>query len=404
MLKGRKVNTARVDSPDLPAGCVQEAMVTVDPSEPDRLRTALRRLPSALTDCGYRFATGVPCSTFHGIIEHFVTAAAGMYTPAVNEGAALSLAAGAALAGVKSLVLLQNSGLGNLVNPLTSLVALYEIPVLVLVSVRDATDGPQHSLMGSATRPLLLDLNVPVFELTQGGEDPAVVLAAAEQEFAVGRTPFILVPPTPFGLPGQQETSGGRSPAAGLTRRRALAAIDAWLTDQQVVSTTGYISRDLHGQHDRPGNFYMQGSMGHALAIGLGVAIGRPRAEVVVIDGDGAVLMHLGTLSTVGAVAPANLTHIVLDNCVYESTGGQQTTAPSTRLEHVASACGYRHAEVVATEGELSRFLFGHHRGSGPTLLRVMISPEGEPSAGWPTDSLSAPDLRRRFSASLGVG
>jgi phosphonopyruvate decarboxylase len=376
--------------------------VTVDLSE-DQLLASLRELPFALTRHGYRFAAGVPCSTFHGIIQHFSATAAGAYVPAVNEGAALSLAAGAAMAGVKSVVLLQNSGLGNLVNPLTSLVTLYEIPVLVLVSARDARDGPQHRLMGDATRSLLRDLNVPVFELPRARHDLAAVLAAAEQELAAGRTAFILVPPTPFGIPGQKETPAGREPAAGLTRRRALGGISAWLTDQHVVSTTGFISRDLFGQHDRPGNFYMQGSMGHALAIGLGVAIGRPQAEVVVIDGDGALLMHLGTLSTVGAAAPANLTHIVLDNGVYESTGCQPTTAPSTRLERVARACGYRHAEVVADERELTRFLSGHRRGSGPTLVRVMISPEGEPLAGWPTDSLSAPDLRHRFSAALGA-
>ena len=378
--------------------------MTVDPPDPERLLASLRDLPLALTNHGYRFATGVPCSTFHGIIQHFSATAAGEYMPAVNEGAALSLAAGAVMAGVKSLVLLQNSGLGNLVNPLTSLVTLYEIPVLVLVSVRDARDGPQHSLMGDATRSLLLDLNVPVFELSQSCHDPAVVLTAAEQELAAGRTTFILVPPTPFGMPGQLETPVGQGPTAGLTRRRALASIAAWLTDQHVVSTTGFISRDLYGQHDRPDNFYMQGSMGHALAIGLGVAIGRPRAEVVVIDGDGALLMHLGTLSTVGAAAPANLTHIVLDNGVYESTGCQPTTAPSTRLERVACVCGYRRGEVATDERELARFLSGHRRGSGPTLLRVMISPGGEPLAGWPTDSLSAPDLRHRFSTALGAG
>jgi len=377
--------------------------VNVDPPDRERLLTSLRELPSALTDHGYRFATGVPCSTFHGIIQHFSATAAAGYTPAVNEGAALSLAAGATMAGVKSLVLLQNSGLGNLVNPLTSLVTLYEIPVLIVVSVRDAKDGPQHSLMGDATRSLLLDLDVPVFDLPETCDAPAVVLSAAEQQLAAGRTTFILVPPAPFSTPGQMETPEGREPVAGLTRRRALAAIGEWLTDQHVVSTTGFISRDLYGQHDRPGNFYMQGSMGHALAIGLGVAIGRPRAEVVVIDGDGALLMHLGTLSTAGAVAPANLTHIVLDNGVYESTGCQPTTAPSTRLERVASACGYRCSEVVTDERELARFLSGHRRGSGPTLLRVMISPEGEPLAGWPTESLSAPDIHRRFSRTLGA-
>jgi phosphonopyruvate decarboxylase len=377
--------------------------VDEDPPGRERLTRSLRELPSALTSLGYRFATGVPCSTFQQVIQHFGAAAMGRYIPAVNEGAALSLAAGAAMAGVKSLVLLQNSGLGNLINPLTSLVTLYEIPVLVLVSVRDATDGPQHRLMGDSTHSLLRGLNVPVFTLSGSFDDPSVTLSAAEQELAAGRTTFVLVPPTPFGARDHLGTPAGGVLAADLTRRRALTTIGAWLTDQHVVSTTGFISRDLCDQHDQPSNFYMQGSMGHAPAIGLGVAIARPQADVVVIDGDGALLMHLGTLSTVGAVAPANLTHIVLDNGVYESTGCQPTTAPSTRLERVALACGYRRAEVVADDNTLARFLANHRRGSGPTLLRVMISPEGAPSAGWPTDSMPAPDLRRRFARTLGA-
>lgn len=374
--------------------------MNADPSS----RAPLGELPSALTELGYRFATGVPCSTFQQVIEHFGATGAGRYIAAANEGAALSLAAGAAMAGVKSLVLLQNSGLGNLVNPLTSLVTLYEIAVLVLVSVRDAEDGPQHRLMGRSTGPLLRELDVPVFSLSGTCGGAAVVLAAAERELAAGRTAFVLVPPVPFSASDRPQAPADRAPAAAFTRGRAIATIAAWLTDQHVVSTTGYISRDLCGQHDQPSNFYMQGSMGHALAIGLGVAIARPRAEVVVLDGDGALLMHLGTLSTVGAVAPANLTHIVLDNGVYESTGHQPTTSPSTRLEQVAAACGYRRAEVVADDGALARFLSSHRPGGGPTLLRVMISPEGAPSAGWPTDSLPASALRRRFANSLGAG
>jgi phosphonopyruvate decarboxylase len=372
--------------------------VSADPST----RAPLDELPSVLTDLGYRFATGVPCSTFQQVIDHFSAAGEARYIAAANEGAALSLAAGAAMAGVKSLVLLQNSGLGNLVNPLTSMTMLYEIPVLVLVSVRDAQDGPQHRLMGRSTGPLLRELNVPVFTLS-GACDAAAVLAAAERELSADRTAFVLVPPTPFSASDRPQPPADQAPVAAFTRGRAIATISAWLTDQHVVSTTGYISRDLCAQHDQPGNFYMQGSMGHALAIGLGVAIARPRAEVVVLDGDGALLMHLGTLSTVGAVAPANLTHIVLDNGVYESTGRQPTTSPSTRLEQVGAACGYRRVEVVADDGALARFLSCHRAGGGPTLLRVNISPERAPAAGWPTDSLPASALRRRFAKSLGA-
>jgi phosphonopyruvate decarboxylase len=183
--------------------------VSADPSS----RAPLDELPSALTDLGYRFATGVPCSTFQQVIEHFSATGAGRYIAAANEGAALSLAGGAAMAGVKSLVLLQNSGLGNLVNPLTSLVTLYEIAVLVLVSVRDAEDGPQHRLMGRSTGPLLRELDVPVFTLSEACGGAAVVLAAAERELAAG--PHHLR----AGAPGAVRRLGPPASARGPGRR-----------------------------------------------------------------------------------------------------------------------------------------------------------------------------------------
>ena len=113
-----------------------------------------------------------------------------------------------------------------------------------------------------------------------------------------------------------------------------------------MFGTTGYISRELYGLADRPANFYMQGSMGHALALGLGAALARPQRRVVVLDGDGAVLMHLGTCATVGGIAPPNLVHVVLDNGTYESTGGQRTTSSTVDWSALGAAAGYRSAVV----------------------------------------------------------
>ncbi len=149
------------------------------------------------------------------------------------------------------------------------------------------------------------------------------------------------------------------------------------------MSTTGLLSRELFGQRGLPGSFYMQGSMGHALAIGPGVALGRPDRTVFVIDGDGAVLMHMGTMSTVGASAPANLVHVTVDNEAYESTGGQPTTSGGTRLDEVARACGYRSVTCCRDRAALESALSAARSRRGPSFvlgqmdLREVLLPPG---------------------------
>jgi phosphonopyruvate decarboxylase len=370
---------------------------------------------SALLDLGYRFATGVPCSSFDGVLALFEAGGSTTYVPAANEGAALAIASGAALAGRRAVVLIQNSGVGNLINPLTSLSLVYDIPCLVLVSMRGTDDGPQHRVMGEATAGLLREMGVPFWTLPPSDGQGRSVLAEADAATRSGRPAFVLVPPgtiaggpeapaRPVPAEASSAASAGPGPAGrALTRKRAIAVIDGWLTAQYVVGTTGYIARELFGARDRDRNFYMQGSMGHAAAIGLGLALGRPDRKVVVLDGDGALLMHLGILSTIGAAGAPNLTHVVLDNGAYESTGGQRTTSGSTRLEEIALACGYGDAAVAGDEDELRLALAGRGR-PGPRLVRVMIRCRGEPDGGWATDAVDSVELGRRFEASLGPG
>jgi len=131
------------------------------------------------------------------------------------------------------------------------------------------------------------------------------------------------------------------------SRGRAAGAVLELLTDELVVVCNGFLSREVFALRDRPENFYMIGSMGQAPAIGLGLALAQPRRKVVVLDGDGNVLMALGTLATVGALAPKNFVHIVFDNEVYGSTGNQPTLSRTVRLEQMAKAAGYRNVERV---------------------------------------------------------
>ncbi|WP_340557771.1 phosphonopyruvate decarboxylase [Streptomyces sp. GSL17-111] len=358
----------------------------------------------ALEGRGFTASSGVPCSHFGGPIallgEH-----GKQYVPAANEGAALAVAAGFSLAGRASYIMLQNSGLGNLINPLTSLVMTYRLPVLTFVSMRGwpdpADDEPQHEVMGPLCHPLLDELGLPHWTLRadDGVERYHSVLDAALDEFKAGRPPFVLVE---RGAVGKAAGSGTKVADTGrMTSVEAIGVVRERAKEAVLVSTTGYTSREVFAEADGPGNFYMQGSMGHASALALGVALARPERTVVVLDGDGAALMHLGTLSVIGDQVPANLVHVVLDNGLHESTGGQRTTSGTTSFPDVAKAMGYRNVQRCATPGELDAFLRTALECDGPHLCAVPTRPRSGAVPPRATSALSAEEIKERFIRTL---
>ncbi|MGW1376154.1 phosphonopyruvate decarboxylase [Streptomyces sp. NPDC002446] len=365
---------------------------------------------AALLDHRIDFVSGVPCSYFNGPIVHLTEQ--GRYVPAASEGAAWALAAGAAATGVRSAVFAQNSGFGNLVNPLTSLSMPYDIPVLLFMSLRGwpdpAGDEPQHAVMGPSTHGMLDAMGVWHHTLPSDcdrtGLDQA--LTAAAGQLSQGRPAVVLVPK---GVVGKAEVvpeagaATGRAPAtAGLSRQDAVRTVVGQLDAAAVVATTGYTARELFAQKDAPHHFYMQGSMGHAAAFGLGVALSRPADErVVVLDGDGAALMHLGSMSTVGATAPANLVHVILDNGVYESTGAQPTTSAAVAFPDVGRATGYRSHTLAQDEAEIARAAAYIRQEPGPHLLvvRTLAGDGGAPPRA--TSAMTAADIHARFTGSF---
>ncbi len=158
----------------------------------------------------------------------------------------------------------------------------------------------------------------------------------------------------------------------------ALSVIVPLLRDDLVVHANGFISRESFNCNDRPGNFYMIGSMGLASSIALGVALNRPDRRVVVFDGDGNVLMNLGSVALIGATQPANLVHVVFDNEVYGSTGNQRTISGQVALEEVARSSGYRHVQRVDTAGALRNVAQEFLTNPGPSFLLVKIEPDRE--------------------------
>ncbi|MBI1953731.1 MAG: sulfopyruvate decarboxylase subunit beta [Candidatus Omnitrophica bacterium] len=180
-----------------------------------------------------------------------------------------------------------------------------------------------------------------------------------------------------------------------MTAREAVAVVASRLSDELVVCTTGYTCRDLQVVRDRPGNFYMIGSMGLAASLGLGLAIHRPQRRVVVLDGDGSVLMGLGNLPMAGAWGPENFLHVVLDNGVYASTGGQPTPGGQVSLEQAARVFGYAAAVKAATREELLARWDELEKKKGPRFLLVKCSPT--PGAPSPRVRLSPDKITKRF-------
>lgn len=328
----------------------------------------------------YDFFSGVPCSNFADLFQQVTSDTDITSVPAASEGSALAFAVGAVLAGRRSVVALQNSGLGNIVNPLTSLVQVNCIPTLLLISVRghsdEPEDEPQHRIMGAKTHALLDQLAIPWSEFDGTPQGFMATLLKAEEAFRQSVSFAILV------RKGQLSAdlgvvANGEQQAEGypLSVGCALKVVsEALRATDIVVSTTGFISRELFRVRDRPENFYMQGSLGHCSAVAAGIALAHPSRRIVALDGDGAVLMHMGVLSTIGYASPRNFLHVVLDNEGYVSTGGQASTSVTSSLEAVAVACGYRAVSRCVTRAELGDAVARSLSTEGPHFLLCKVN------------------------------
>ena len=355
----------------------------------------------------YEFFSGVPCSNFADLFEQVSSDNDIASVPAANEGSALSFAVGAALAGRRSVVALQNSGLGNIINPLTSLVQVNCIPTLLLISVRGHTDEPedepQHRIMGANTHALLDQLTIPWSEFDGTPQGFMAALLKAEEAFERSVSFAILVRKgqlsASLGVVTSDEQQVSDYP---LSVGSALEIVsEALRPTDLVVSTTGFISRELFRVRDRPGNFYMQGSLGHCSAVAAGVALSHPSRRVVALDGDGAVLMHMGVLSTIGYASPRNFLHIVLDNEGYVSTGGQESTSVMSSLEAVAVACGYRAVSRCVTGAELGDAVARSLSTEGPHFLLCKVNQSHSRSLPRVTSHHSPEENKRAFQIAL---
>ncbi len=354
-------------------------------------RVSSQKFIDALSAQRFGPYVGVPCSYLRPFIDYVIDREDLSYVAATNEGEALAMAAGAQLAGRRPVVMLQNSGLGNLVNPLASLTYPFRIPALIIVTLRgdpSGKDEPQHELMGRVTADMLrvLEVEHEWFPATDDAIGPAVERAAAHMDrtglpFAFILRKNVVTEYTPRGA-GQAQ-----APAKLPVRREALTAIHgAMRKDSVVVATTGKTGREWFEVDDRDRNLYLVGSMGCAPSVALGLAR-EIQAPVIVLDGDGAALMRLESLASVGSQKPANFVHIVLDNEAYDSTGAQRTISAGVDFPAIALACGYVSAESAGGLDALAGAVKRAQQSTGPHLIhsRIALSTSaevGRPSVG----------------------
>jgi phosphonopyruvate decarboxylase len=387
-----------------------------------------RTFIEAARERGFRWYAGVPCSFLTPFINYVLQDPSLNYLSMANEGDAVALIAGVALAGDPSaphgrgVAMMQNSGLGNAVSPLTSLTWTFRLPQLLIVTWRaqpGIADEPQHALMGPITPRMLETMEIPweLFPTENAQIGPALDRAIAHMDQS-GRPYALVMQKGSVGAYPLKPGSGaisGRSGAAKViaaarvtaedarpSRQEALRAVVAGTSPDATVllASTGFCGRELYAIDDRPNHLYMVGSMGCVLPLGLGLALARPDIRVIALDGDGAALMRLGAFATAGAYGPPNLWHLLLDNGVHDSTGGQATVSPQVSFAEMAAACGYASALETSDLARISSWLT-ERPIDGARFARLFIR-SGTPSD-LPRPSVTPVDVKTRLMRHIGA-
>ena len=364
----------------------------------------------------YTFFSGTPCSYLKPIINTVIDDSQVEYIGATNEGDAVSMVCGAYAAHRKGVAMFQNSGLCNAINALTSLSYPFQIPFLMIVTHRGQPGGPpdepQHIQMGAITEELLTTLDIKWEYFPDQSENLRPAFARAEEHMETTKRPFAFIMRTGSVAPQilQQKKSdlaiGPRTIkfsesidlpySARSTRTDALKVVLKYQTPADIIiATTGKTGRELFTLEDKDSSFYMVGSMGSASSFALGVALNACHKRLITIDGDAALLMRMGNLATIGDLQPPNFLHLVLDNEVNDSTGGQATVSANIPLAVIAEACGYRHIYSTDQLNDLDKILTECLTSRGPVFIHFRIRKGSPKDLGRP--KVKPPEVKERL-------
>lgn len=348
-----------------------------------------------LIDRGVRLFTGVPDS----LLKNFSSELQNNLRPqehiiAANEGNAVGLAMGHFLAtGNPAVVYLQNSGLGNAVNPLVSLADLevYSIPMLIIVGWRGEPgkdDEPQHLKQGRITCEQLKLLEIPHW-VVDAHTDIEGILSAAWQVMQNEQRPAALVVKEKSFSEVKLATFEEKVVPTLLREAAINQLLNALQPNDCVLATTGKTGRELFELREKriepQQDFLTVGGMGHTTSIALGIALAQPQRRVVCLDGDGALLMHLGAMPIIGNLYPRNFLHVLLNNRAHESVGGQPTVAGKMNFSAIASGCGYQHYLSASSLEEIDGAMQKMTELSGPVLLEIHLGQGSRKELGRPT-------------------
>jgi phosphonopyruvate decarboxylase len=315
---------------------------------------------------------------------------------AANEGGAIGLAAGHYLAtGKIPLIYMQNSGLGNVVNPLLSLAdkEVYSIPMILLIGWRGepgVKDEPQHVKQGRVTISLLQSMEIDHIIMDENTDFRIEIRNLITKCKLLSRPVAIVIRKNTF---ESYKLQNKHSDVSEISREDALNLVVSNIpNDSIIVSTTGMLSRELFELREKNGqnhnfDFLTVGSMGHASQIALGIAIAKPERNVFCFDGDGAVLMHLGGLGIIGNIAPKNFKHIVFNNGAHDSVGGQPTVAMNLSIVDIALASNYCFAERVISHENIKTSIRNLTEKSGPGLIEIIVKKGARKDLGRPTST-----------------
>lgn len=333
---------------------------------------------------GLDFYAGVPDSLLKSFCfyvsdqldsqSHIITA---------NEGSAIGLAAGHYFAtGKIPVVYLQNSGIGNTVNPLLSIAdpEVYSVPMLLLLGWRGepgVKDEPQHKKQGRVMLDMLKAMEIP-FEIIDPNTDLKAVTQKAVTVMQEEKRPFAFC--VREGSFEEYKLQNKESNTYPLTREEAISSLlDLVSPKDAIVCTTGKASRELYElrlkrNETNRADFLTVGAMGHCSQIALGVALSKPEKKTFCFDGDGAAIMHMGSFTTIGRLKPKNFVHIMINNGAHESVGGQATGAFQIDWSTVVKSCGYSHQFLATNKMELEKITSEASRLSGPIFIEVRVS------------------------------
>ena len=362
---------------------------------------------------GSDFYTGVPDSQLKALCNYLMDTYGidpKHHIIAANEGNCTALAAGYHLAtGKIPVVYMQNSGEGNIINPVASLLndKVYAIPVIFIIGWRGEPgvhDEPQHIYQGEVTVKLLEDMDIAAFVIGKDTSEEEVEKAMVKFRavLAAGKDVAFVIRKGALTNAPKVEYKNGNA----MVREEIIRHIAKVSGEDPIVSTTGKASRELFeireaNRQDHKYDFLTVGSMGHSSSIALGIAVNKPEQRIWCIDGDGAVLMHMGAMAVIGANRPKNLIHVVINNAAHETVGGMPNVAGQIDMVNIAKACGYPHAVSVDCYEALDRALKAAKERKELSLIEVKCSIGAREDLGRPTTT--AIENKKNFMDYIGT-